>query len=89
MADSLSQRYLFLQLHVQCTECANHQQETVASCESPQLRAPRDKGQEARDKIGEGVGDGFHCLGSAGTEPVVLKVVPVTGAACSDFTMDQ
>ena len=89
MADSLSQRYLFLQLQVQYTECANQQQETVASRESPQPRAPRDNGQEARDKIVEGVGDGFHCRGSAGTGPVVLKVVPVTGAACSDFTMDQ
>ena len=33
--------------------------------------------------------DGVHCRESAGTGPVVLKVVPVTGAAFSGFTMDQ
>ena len=34
--------------------------------------------------------DGVHCRESAGTGPVlVLKVVPVTDAAFSGFTMDQ
>ena len=31
----------------------------------------------------------FHCRESAATGPVVLTVVPVTGAAFSGFTMDQ
>ena len=30
-----------------------------------------------------------HCRGSAGTGPVVLKVVTVTGAAILKVTMDQ
>ena len=33
--------------------------------------------------------DGVHCGESAGTEPVALKVVPVTGAAILQVTMDQ
>ena len=33
--------------------------------------------------------DGAHCRESVGTGPVVLKVVPVTGAAISQVTMDQ
>ena len=33
--------------------------------------------------------DGVHCRESAGTGPVVLKVVPVTGAAFLGITMDQ
>ena len=33
--------------------------------------------------------DGVPCRESAGTGPVVLKVVPVTGAAFSGFAMDQ
>ena len=33
--------------------------------------------------------DGVHCRESAGTGPVVLKVVPVTCAAILQFTMDQ
>ena len=33
--------------------------------------------------------DGVHCREFAGTGPVVLKVVPVTGAAFSGFTMDH
>ena len=33
--------------------------------------------------------DGVHCRESAGTGPVVLKVVPVTGAAFAGITMDQ
>ena len=33
--------------------------------------------------------DGVHCRKSAGTGPVVLKVVRVTGAAFSGFTVDQ
>ena len=33
--------------------------------------------------------DGIHCQESAGTGPVVLKVVPATGAAFSGVTMDQ
>ena len=32
--------------------------------------------------------DGVHCRESAGTGPVVLKVVPVTGAAILQVTMD-
>ena len=33
--------------------------------------------------------DGVHCRESAGRGPVVLGVVPVTGAAFSGITMDQ
>ena len=33
--------------------------------------------------------DGVHCRESAGTGPVVLKVVPVTGAAILQVAMDQ
>ena len=33
--------------------------------------------------------DGVHCLESAGTAPVALKVVPVTGGAFSGIIMDQ
>ena len=33
--------------------------------------------------------DGVYCRQSAGTGPVVLKVVPVTGAASLQVTMDQ
>ena len=33
--------------------------------------------------------DGVHCRESTGTRPVVLKVVPATGAAFSGFTLDQ
>ena len=33
--------------------------------------------------------DGVHCRESAGTGPVVLKVVPVTGAAILQVTMGQ
>ena len=33
--------------------------------------------------------DGAHCRESAGTGPVVLKVVPVTGAAILQATLDQ
>ena len=33
--------------------------------------------------------DGIHCRESAGTWLVVLKVVPGTGAAFSDVSMDQ
>ena len=33
--------------------------------------------------------DGIHCQESAGTGPVVLKVVPVTGAAILKATMEQ
>ena len=33
--------------------------------------------------------DGIHCHEPAGTGPVVLKVVPVTGAVFSGITMDQ
>ena len=33
--------------------------------------------------------DGIHCLESAGTELVDLKVVRVTGAAFSSITVDQ
>ena len=33
--------------------------------------------------------NGVHCRESAGTGRVALKVVPVTGAAFSDITMDQ
>ena len=32
--------------------------------------------------------DDVHCRESAGTEPVVLKVLPVTGAAILQVTMD-
>ena len=33
--------------------------------------------------------DGVHCRESAGTGPVILKVIPVTGAAFSGIPMDQ
>ena len=33
--------------------------------------------------------DGFHCRESADMGPLVLKVVPVTGATISQVTMDQ
>ena len=33
--------------------------------------------------------DGVHCRESAGTGPVVLKVVPVTDTAILQVTMDQ
>ena len=33
--------------------------------------------------------DGIHCRESGGTGPVVLRVVPVTGAAFSGITTDQ
>ena len=33
--------------------------------------------------------DGVHCRESAGTEPVILEIIPVTGAAFSGFTTDQ
>ena len=33
--------------------------------------------------------DNVHCRDAAGTGPVVLKVVPVSGAASSGITMDQ
>ena len=33
--------------------------------------------------------NGVHCRESAGTGPVVLKIVPATGAAFSGITMDQ
>ena len=33
--------------------------------------------------------DSVHCRGSAGTGPLVLKVVPVSGAAFSGFTIDH
>ena len=33
--------------------------------------------------------DGVHCRESACTGPVVLKIVPVTCAAFSGFTIDQ
>ena len=33
--------------------------------------------------------DGIHCRGFADSEPVILKVVPVTGAAFSDITVGQ
>ena len=33
--------------------------------------------------------DGVHCRKCAGTRPVVLKVVPITGEAFSGITMDQ
>ena len=33
--------------------------------------------------------DGVHCRESAGTGPVVLKVVPVSGAVILQVTMDQ
>ena len=33
--------------------------------------------------------DGIHCRESASTGPVVLKIVPVTGAAILQVTMDQ
>ena len=33
--------------------------------------------------------DGVHCRESAGTGPVVLKVVPVMGAVIFQVTMDQ
>ena len=33
--------------------------------------------------------DGVHCRESAGTWPIVLKVVLVTGAAILQVTMDQ
>ena len=33
--------------------------------------------------------DGVHCRESAGTGPAALKVVPVTGAAILQVTMDQ
>ena len=33
--------------------------------------------------------DGVHYRESAGTGPVVLEVVPVTGAALAGLTMDQ
>ena len=33
--------------------------------------------------------DGVHCREAAGTGPVVLKVVLVTGAAFSGITMDR
>ena len=32
---------------------------------------------------------GVHCRESAGTQPLVLKVVPVTGAAFSGIIMDH
>ena len=33
--------------------------------------------------------DGVHCRDSAGTGPVVFKIVPVTGAVIFQTTMDQ
>ena len=33
--------------------------------------------------------DGVHCRESTGTGPAVLKIVPVTGAAILQVTMDQ
>ena len=33
--------------------------------------------------------DGVHCRESAGTGPVILKVVPVTGSAFLGITIDQ
>ena len=33
--------------------------------------------------------DGVHCRESAGSGPAVLKVVPVTGAAFSGFTINH
>ena len=33
--------------------------------------------------------DGVHCRESAGTGPVILKVVSATGAAILQVTMDQ
>ena len=33
--------------------------------------------------------DGVHCRESAGTGPVVLKVVPLAGAANLQVTMDE
>ena len=42
-------------------------------------------GQSRVCRVTEMRTDGVHCLESAGTGPVVLKVVPVTGAAFARY----
>ena len=46
-------------------------------------------GQSRVNRVTQLRTDGAHCRESAGTGPVVLKVVPVTGAAILQVTMDQ
>ena len=46
-------------------------------------------GQSRVYRVAELRTDGVHCRESAGTGPVNLKVVPVTGAALAGLTMDQ
>ena len=46
-------------------------------------------GQSRVYRVAQLRADGVHCRESAGTGPVVLKVVPVTGAAILQVTMDQ
>ena len=46
-------------------------------------------GQSRVDQVMQLRTDGVHCRECVGTEPVVLSVVPVTGAVFSGITMDQ
>ena len=46
-------------------------------------------GQSRVNRVTQLRTDGVHCRESAGTGPIVLKVVPVTGAAILQVTMDQ
>ena len=46
-------------------------------------------GQSRVHRVTQLRADGVHCRESADTGPVVLKVVPVTGAAILQVTADQ
>ena len=55
---------------------------SISLCQPP-------PGQSRVDHVTQLRTDGIHCRESAGTGPVVLKVVPVTGANFSGISMDQ
>ena len=57
--------------------------------DSVHLQRQPPSGQSREYRVTQLRADGVHCRESTGTGPVVLKAVPVTGAAFSGFSMDQ
>ena len=81
--------FFFLNQRTQLTIVINIiEREFVATALLP-LNRHTPSGQSRVHRVTQLRTDGVHCREYAGTGPVVLKVVPVTGAAILQVTMDQ
>ena len=82
-------RISLLILHIQGKAGANLRDSSRFPRRRPFIYTTKPSGQSRVYQVRQLRIDGVHCRESSGSVSVVLKVVPVTGAAFSGITMDQ